>query len=82
MNKNKKILVDIIGDSLNNDPMYSELDLQNEIQNHIVTCIEGVANSAWVSSRRASDLVRQICQSYVSYIDNMPITSKKKSKYD
>jgi hypothetical protein len=82
MNRNKQILIEVIDNLLENDPMYSgDKDMQDEIKNHVLTCIEGVSNSAWVSARRSSDLVRQICQSYISLLDNPPSKRKKKSKF-
>jgi len=83
MNKNKLLLVEVATNLIEYDTMYKgQPEMQKEITNHIITCIEGISNSAWVSSRRSADLVRQICQSYISALDNPPPKKKQVTKFD
>ena len=81
MNKNKEALIEIMQSLMKNDPMYADVEMQKEIQVYILACIEGISRSAWISSRRSADLVRQICQSYVSALDNPPPKIVRKSKF-
>lgn len=82
MNRNKRLLIDVMDNLMMNDPMYDDSKMQEEIKHHITTCIEEISNSAWISSRRSADLIRMMCQSYVAALDHPLHKKLRVSKFD